>query len=57
MSCRPTVPQATRSYVVRRLDDADQELTLLKKARGYDLLDKVSEILQCLHHCRYWTVC
>lgn len=52
MSCRPTVPQATRSYVVRRLDDADQELTLLKKARGYDLLDKVSEILQCFHHCR-----
>ena len=41
MSCRPTVPQATRTFVVRRLDDADHELTLLKKARGYECMDKV----------------
>lgn len=52
MSCRPTVPQATRSYVVRRLDDADQELTLLKKARGYDCLDKVSDLLS-IHSCAF----
>ena len=43
MSCRPvqTVPQSTRTYIVRRLDDADHKLTLQKKARGQECLDKV----------------
>ena len=44
MSCRPVqaVPQSSvRSYVIRRLDDADHRLSLQKKARGHECLDKV----------------
>ena len=50
MSCRPVqgVPQvAIRSYIVRRLDDADHRLTLPKKARGQECLDKVSFVFSC----------
>ena len=51
MSCRPAVAQSTaRSYVVRRLDDADHKLTLQKKARGQECLDKVR-----LYACRRCT--
>jgi len=53
MSCRPTVPPATRSYVVRRLDSVDVEMTLLKKARGSDCLDKVGWEEGCTAHTPY----
>ena len=41
MSCRPAVMPQTKSYLVRRLDGVEQEVTLLRKATGADCLDKV----------------
>ena len=42
MSCRPAVITATKTYVVRRLDSVEQEVTVLKKATGSEILDRVS---------------
>lgn len=41
VSCRPAVMPATKTYVVRRLDNTEQEVTLLKKGTGSDCLDRV----------------
>lgn len=45
MSCRPVIMPPTKSYVVRRLDSSELEVTLLKKATGAECLDKVSVCL------------
>jgi len=47
MSCRPAVMPQTKSYLVRRLDGVEQEVTLLRKATGVDCLDKVSAWVGC----------
>ena len=41
MSCRPAVVPPSKSYLVRRLDGVEQEVTLFKKATGGECLDKV----------------
>ena len=43
-SCRPGVMPSTKTYVVRRLDSTEQEVTLLKKATGGDCLDRVRDL-------------
>ena len=42
VSCRPAVMPATKTYIVRRLDNTEQDVTLLKKGTGSDCLDRVS---------------
>ena len=51
MSCRPAVMPQTKSYLVRRLDGVEQEVTLLRKATGADCLDKVKSALVGLLGC------
>ena len=43
---------STKTYVVRRLDSTEQEVTLLKKATGGDCLDRVRD-LQALRSASY----
>ncbi len=42
VTCRPGVMPATKTYLVRRLDSVEQEVTLLKKATGQECLERVS---------------
>lgn len=50
VSCRPGVMPATKSYLVRRLDSAELEITLLKKATGQECLDRVSGGVWLVRH-------
>ena len=49
MSCRPVIMPPTKSYVVRRLDSSELEVTLLKKATGAECLDKVRAMVGYWH--------
>ncbi len=48
MSCRPAVMPTTKSYIVRRLDSTEQEVSLLKKATGSECLDKVGHLMHVI---------